>query len=119
MNNISNWILVLIGLGVTSMVLANDETGNRSRPSFEDIDQNKDMLISSDEIEAFMQGRHENRRERSKGESQRPSRFEKADTDGDGYVNQSEFDALHDGSRRDRRGKPSGQRSHGCGEDSA
>jgi hypothetical protein len=103
---------------MTSIALANDDMPDRRGPSFEDLDQNKDLLIGPDEFEAFMQGRSDNRGKRRQSESLRPSRLERLDTDGDGYVNESEFNAFHEGMRRERKGKRPGRRSHDCGRDS-
>jgi hypothetical protein len=119
MNKLSNWMLVLVGLGMTTLALASDDVNSRSRPSFESIDTNKDMLLSSDEIEAFKQSWRENSGEPRRCGSQRPSLFETADTDGDGYVNESEFDAFRERMRRDGGGKRSGCRSSDSGNDSA
>jgi Ca2+-binding EF-hand superfamily protein len=115
----SSWIFVLVGLGLASMAIANDDMRARSGPSFEDFDQNNDMLISADEMEAFMQSRRQDWGERKRRESQRRSRLEQADTDGDGFVNESEFNAFQEVMRRGHKGKPPGRRSPDCGKDSA
>jgi len=104
---------------MTTLAVASDDINSRSRPSFESIDTNNDMLLSSDEIEAFMQSRRHERGEHQRSESQRRSRLEQVDTDGDGFVNESEFNAFHEVMRRGRKGKPPGRTSPDCGKDGA
>ena len=104
-NTKANLIVTLAGLCLASAAFAHDVANERSRPTFEEIDANKDMLISPDEIEAFMESRSEHRRERQRASRSRTSRFDSADEDGDGYVNETEFNALRDH-------KPEGRKGH-------
>jgi hypothetical protein len=109
-NKRMNVLVLLAGLGMATAALAHDETREWSRPNFEDMDANKDLLISPDEIEAFRESRNGDRAKHPK--RSKTSRFLKADTDGDGYVNQAEFDALRDQVRESRRRHRRGPRPH-------
>ncbi len=98
-----------IAFGLSLGVNAADRSGRPVPPSFSEIDENSDQLISREEIEAAMQAMGRDRRGRADSDGDRPDRFARIDTDGDGYINESEFAVARE-KMQDRRARHHKQR---------
>ena len=85
-----------IGLGLSFGASAGDKADRPALPSFSEIDENSDQLISREEIEAAMLAAGRAQRARVRDGGDRPDRFAYADSDGDGYLNESEFAAVRE-----------------------